>query len=355
MKTMYNKIVFVSASLSSGGGIAALMQHYRKILPVFHHISSVSDKVVPILKYVYVVYAMLWLWIYRVFCGMQLVHFHGASYSSYRRKYLLSRWAKFLGYRTIFHLHGGDFLGFHQAIGADYLTRTLNMYDAVAVLSEYWKKYLVDNFACSNVYVIKNIVDVPKLASLTDSNASSMFNILYMGALYKDKGAYDLLSFAQKYHSDFQNKLTIHICGGKTDSELRAFKKALDKVKDNKIISFHGWIESEKKVYFLQHCDALILPSYYEGLPMCILEAMSYAKPIIATPVGSIPELVVPGKTGYLFEPGNIEQMFNCISELMQSQSNAKQMGKMGSKIVSQFYPKNVRTQLDALYSSFFI
>lgn len=355
MRRMYDKIVFVSVSLSSGGGIAALMQHYRRILPEFHHISSVSDHVFPILKYVHVLSAILWLFVYRMCFGIKIAHFHGASYSSYRRKYLLSRWAKILGYHTVFHLHGGDFLGFHQSKGTEYLTRTLNMYDAVVVLSLYWKKYLVGNFSCKNVYVINNIVDEPTLAPLTASRPSSMFNILYMGALYKDKGAYDLLSFAQKYHSEFQDKLTIHICGGKTDNELKAFKKALDELSYNRMICFHGWVEGDKKDEYLQQCDALILPSYYEGLPMCILEAMSYAKPVIATPVGSIPELVIPGKTGYLFEPGNIEEMFGCISDLVQNREKARLMGTMGSEIVGQFYPKNVRAQLDALYSIFFV
>ena len=70
-------------------------------------------------------------------------------------------------------------------------------------------------------------------------------------------------------------------------------------------------VSGHKKEMLLNLCDAYILPSYTEGLPVSILEAMSYGKPILATPVGGIPEVVIDN--GILFQPGDLSAILqNC-------------------------------------------
>ena len=64
--------------------------------------------------------------------------------------------------------------------------------------------------------------------------------------------------------------------------------------------------------------DAFILPSYAEGLPVSILEAMSYGLPILSTPVGGIPEIVT-SQIGILFQPGDKQSIYNSIMTIMNN------------------------------------
>ena len=90
------------------------------------------------------------------------------------------------------------------------------------------------------------------------------------------------------------------------------------------IAVFEGWVTGDKKIEYLNWADIYILPSYNEGLPIAILEAMSYSHPIISTPVGGIPEVVKDHQNGILVEPGNLEQ----IKKHYYSLSNIRKLSK---------------------------
>jgi glycosyltransferase involved in cell wall biosynthesis len=90
---------------------------------------------------------------------------------------------------------------------------------------------------------------------------------------------------------------------GEEEEALRQKAKELDITEQ---IRFEGWIGGEKKGELLKQCQALVLPSYNEGLPMAVLEALSYGMPVVATNVGDIPSAVCHGSNGYLFEPGDV-------------------------------------------------
>lgn len=94
-------------------------------------------------------------------------------------------------------------------------------------------------------------------------------------------------------------------------------------------VEFLGWVNRDQRKELLEKSDVLVLPSYNEGLPMAILEAMSYGLPIISTNVGSIAEAVHNGENGFLVEPGNVAALEEAITiltdneELWQRQSLA--------------------------------
>ncbi|MBO8137774.1 MAG: glycosyltransferase family 4 protein [Desulfotomaculum sp.] len=82
--------------------------------------------------------------------------------------------------------------------------------------------------------------------------------------------------------------------------------------------------------------DIFVLPSLTEGLPLTILEAMAAARPVVATKVGGVPELINQGITGLLVEPGNPGELAGAIAELLENPSRAKELGIAGKKIVSE-------------------
>lgn len=80
----------------------------------------------------------------------------------------------------------------------------------------------------------------------------------------------------------------------------------------------------------LHALDVFVLPSLYEGFGIAILEAMAAGTPVIATAVGGIPEFVLPGETGLLVEPENIEALADAIDRLLSHPQQAQAMGAKG-------------------------
>ncbi|MFH1423741.1 MAG: glycosyltransferase, partial [Candidatus Nealsonbacteria bacterium] len=88
----------------------------------------------------------------------------------------------------------------------------------------------------------------------------------------------------------------------------------------------------------MKNCYCLVLPSITEGLPRVILEAMALQKPVIASNVGGIPDLVKDGVNGFLFEAGNVEQLAQKLRTLLSNKEMAIEMGKRGRELIqSQF------------------
>ncbi len=88
----------------------------------------------------------------------------------------------------------------------------------------------------------------------------------------------------------------------------------------------------------MKNCYCLVVPSITEGLPRVILEAMALAKPVVASRVGGIPDLVKDGATGFLFEVGSVEQLAEKLRILLSNKEMAVEMGKRGRELVqSQF------------------
>jgi len=93
-------------------------------------------------------------------------------------------------------------------------------------------------------------------------------------------------------------------------------------------VTFRGHLNSEGLRNFYLHARFIIMQSrWYEGFPMVLLEAMKYGKPAIGPRLGGIPEIIMEGKTGLLFEAGNIEEYVACIDRLWDSPETCAVMG----------------------------
>lgn len=97
--------------------------------------------------------------------------------------------------------------------------------------------------------------------------------------------------------------------------------------------------------------DLFVLPSWIEGLPVTILEAMAVGKPVVATPVGGVPELVVEGETGLLVPPCEPEQLSQAIIYLLRNPEVARGMGTNGrQRVIRHFSQKQMLDQVMGLY-----
>lgn len=105
-----------------------------------------------------------------------------------------------------------------------------------------------------------------------------------------------------------------------------------------------------EKTICLNWADVYILPSYNEGLPIGILESMSYSHPIISTTVGGIPEVLFDGVNGRLIHPGNIGEIADAINTYLENPALIEKHGKESFRIVQAFFPEQVFGHLIKIY-----
>ena len=126
-------------------------------------------------------------------------------------------------------------------------------------------------------------------------------------------------------------------------------------VKKLELEEFIHFLGFRSDVRRLIHCfDIFVLPSWIEGLPVTILEAMAAGKPVVATSVGGVPELVLDGETGILVPPHDVPSLSEAIMSLLNMPETAHQMGNNGREHISQeFSHKKMWTQIHQLYKSY--
>ena len=112
-----------------------------------------------------------------------------------------------------------------------------------------------------------------------------------------------------------------------------------------------GWVSGAAKERELAQATIYVLPSYAEGLPMGVLEAMAAGTPTIATTVGGIPDAIEDEVTGFLVEPGDIQTLTERIAQLLaDAELRSRFAVAARAKIVSTFSADAVLAQLERLY-----
>ena len=114
-----------------------------------------------------------------------------------------------------------------------------------------------------------------------------------------------------------------------------------------------GWVSGEAKRALWESANAFVLPSHVEALPMSMLEAMAHGLPVIATRVGSVPEVITDGVNGLLVPPQQVGELARAMSRLAVSPALRDQLGRAGLLSVQQtFAVERVCDALATIYES---
>jgi glycosyltransferase involved in cell wall biosynthesis len=177
---------------------------------------------------------------------------------------------------------------------------------------------------------IRNGVDVNRFrgasATLRNELAAGARRIVgFVGRLVAGKGGATLLEAAREVLAIDRNCLFVFVGDGPSRQEWQALALRLG-IGSN--VVFTGARHDMAGVY--ASFDIFVLPSYDEAMPMSVLEAMSAAKPVIATRVGAVPELVVPDETGLLCATRDAGGLSQAILTLLRDEDLARRMGENG-------------------------
>jgi len=279
---------------------------------------------------------------------VDIVHIHMSSHMSFFRKWAIFKWAKFMKIKTIVHIHGSNFEEFYNngnSTVRGMIINVLDLADAVFVLSNSWKRFINSISKNQNVYIVYNGASIKKFSKRINNGAR--INISFMGRLGKRKGVYDLLDAFEKIIPDFPDAHLV--LGG--DGDVEKVRKLVARRNLEEHIHVLGWISGKQKIRVFRECDIYVLPSYNEGLPGSILEAMAVGVPIISTPVGGIPEAVIENRNGYLVDPGDVDELYNKLKVLCQNKELREKMSKESLSIIKEkFEIDNIAFNLLKLY-----
>lgn len=290
-------------------------------------------------------FSLLKLFTYLALFKIKIIHVHMSFNGSFWRKYFLYRISSFFSVPFVLHLHGSEFRDYVNKSSKFRLAKIKYLFQnasAVMVLSLGWKNYVDSQFGC-DATVIENYVDV---TAENPSRHADREDIVFVGAFIKRKGILELIvSFAS---SKLDCKL--HLCG---DGPLMVAARQL--VKDLNIeaqVVFHGWVGFEQKISVFKGCRLFVLPSYNEGLPLTIIEALACSCAVLSTNVGAIPEVIKHGINGFIFDAGDFKQLSMLMTNTYNDTSLLDQISSSGlNEYNKRFRSEVVIPQIKAVYT----
>lgn len=346
------KVMMLGASLEQNGGIATVEKHILKYCPhhiQIHHITTHDEG--SIVHRILVFGRAIALFVAKLFKDeADIVHIHLSDGGSVLRKAILTLIAIIFNKPVLIHAHGAEFhLTFFKlpTFVRQILGKIFQQSAAFIVLSKTWQDFYVAYLGlnAAKVFVLSNPVELP--SQVPNRAGCRHINLAFFGRVGQRKGTFDLINAFAQLTSQQQERCHLFIAG---DGESEKAKALVKELSLEKKITFLGWINAQQRDDVLQIADIFLLPSYNEGLPMAILEAMGWGLPIITTPVGGIPEVVISEKNGLLVNPGDVQQLSAAIGLLVENESLRLSMGRLARETVAPFKVETYCDRLTHIY-----
>lgn len=217
-----------------------------------------------------------------------------------------------------------------------YVIFVLRRTDRIVCQSTSWKQFYqkLSGLPDERFVVIPNWLDTQPYLQIDCHNSETprdAVNILFLGWLERNKGILDLIKAVDKY----RDKLTCArfvICGdgGARESAERKVRAA----GLGALFDFKGWTVGAEKMQALCEADIFVLPSYREGLPNSLLEAMASGLPVIASRAGAIPEVINGSNGGILIDAGNVDALGHALVQMTSDPERRRRMGVNNRKYV---------------------
>lgn len=342
-------ILIVSTSLKTQGGISSVVrEHMNSELTKSYNLYHLSTHINGnnIVKILYIIKSYCYFPYMLIKKNISIIHIHGGMKSSFFRKSYFLIIGKLLNKKVILHMHSAkidDFMSNSHYIKKNIITKLFNKYDVIIAISKYWKN-IIRKYTNTKIVIIYNPILLKK-QKIEHNKSPNNYILLTMGELCERKGTDKIIEIASLLE---KQNVTFIICG---NGDINLYKQlAKDNNIQNKII-FTGWIDGKEKEEIIKRSNIYFLPSLHEGLPMSIIEAMSYGLPIISTNVGGIPEIVINNHNGFIHSPDDITGMQESIIKLINDNSLLEQMGKNSLNIAQDTLNiNNIANQIANLY-----
>lgn len=276
--------------------------------------------------------------------GKDIAHIHLSQIISFRRKTLLFVFCKLFRKKTIIHLHAPypeEFEGGQLRSLARFVFKRA---DVIIALSPIWADVVKNISGRTDVRIINN----PGLECHKKSSDEKNEQVIaFIGKLEERKGYADLLHAMGKVLKAIPDAKLVF--AGHGDIEIA--KALAGKLRILDSVEFLGWVGQKDVSALLYRASVFCLPSYGEGVPMAMLEAMSCRVPVVVTPVGGIPDVIINNVNGKIVHPGNCIEIAESIIQLLQDVQHADELSAAAARLIEEkFSTKKICQEIASIY-----
>ena len=264
------------------------------------------------------------------------------------------RIAKKRGLKVLFFIHGWDNSYFQRSVkrggSSKFHRKTLKMADAIVVLSPEFKEKLISiGIKSDKIHILSTMVEADKYRP-EKKDFSPPYNLLFCARLVKEKGVYEAIEAMKYITKEFPNTALTVMGDGK---ELKNLKEYARKIGVEDKVIFTGFLRGKEKYDLFKNSHIFTYPSYGEGFPTVVLEAMAAGLPIITTPVGGLKYAFKDGKNGFFIKsmPPNPKEIAEKVIFLLKNRDILKVISDFNLNEVKEKYDvKIITSKIKYLY-----
>ena len=269
-----------------------------------------------------------------------IVHVHTSDGIAWLKDTMFVLAGRALRCRVVLHMHGGNFFKHHdenpRAVRR-YTERLLRLADGVISVSRDGEMRLRQMLGNRRVVTLLNCVDLEEVAQHgSRGDTAGPVHALFVGRVGPSKGAFDLINALGLVQARGCATHTWIAGEEEREGDLPAARASVGRMGLANACEVLGNVDRKRKNQLLAESGIFLLPSYYECLPMALLEAMAAGLPVVATAVGGIPELVRDGENGFLISPGDVAALAERIETLTQNPELRASMGRKSRAIAKE-------------------
>lgn len=293
----------------------------------------------------------LFLFMYHlIFSKPDFILLFAAHGWSFKEKSLMAKLGKLLNKKIVFAPRSGIIRRDLKSNPrfSKIIMSTLDSVDYLICQSKSWKIFYSNLNRNQNLKfsIINNWLDTQKYFQLhtqfTNKNNEDLFKVLFMGWITKNKGVLDLVeAFRMVPNSNIKLFMAGH---GDSYDEVQENIATFELTEKIKLL---GWVHGSEKMRLLSEADLFILPSYQEGYPNALLEALASGIPTIASNISSIADIITHKVNGYLVHPGNAKEISTAVLWYKNNPTKRESIIKEGLKTIK------ARNTLEAAVNSF--
>lgn len=371
---MVIKILLVSPFPPPSGGIATWSKTVLEVVSDYSEIEVIhidtgvrwrSTNDLAFFKRLFGGTFQAFLYILRIFNAIKdtsphLVHLCTSASLATAKDIIILSLCSVLGVKSVIHYHFGRLPEIIKGNTWEWklIRVAMKLADIILLLDRKSQIAVKDKLPDNFVKLIANPIDLKMLKERftrreSEISPNKLSRFVYAGHIVPNKGIHELVeacALIKEY--PFQ----LHLVGPVEDSFREKLESLAGKLNAGQWLRFHGMMTRQEAMGFINDADIFVLPSYTEGFPNVILEAMAFGKAIIATRVGAIPEML-DDKTafpcGLLINSQNVEELHNALVYFIENPREASLCGALAhKKALEQYSMEKIMEQYVALWLS---
>jgi glycosyltransferase involved in cell wall biosynthesis len=255
--------------------------------------------------------------------------------ASFVEKCMCTAYARARGIPTVLLMRGGPFMDDvrDSAVYRWFARLLLRGASVVPCQGERWRQFFHEELGIeeARLPVIHNWTASEDYLSRERraERSSGLLRVLFLAWVDRAKGVFDLVDASMPLWSDPATRgFELHIAGGGAHLDELRERVAAEGLADR--ITIHGWVGGDAKRALYESADVFVLPSYAEGMPNSMIEAMSLGVPVVVTPVGSIADVVHDGVNGVVVPVGDPGALRTALVPLLASAELRRRIGAAG-------------------------